>query len=62
MVGFVASITLLPTMLALAGRRGLCKPDANLTKRFGGDQGRADRLMPSASGRQPHLSGILAGC
>ncbi len=34
MVGFVASITLLPAMLALAGRRGLCKPRRELTKRL----------------------------
>ena len=34
LVGFVASITLLPAMLALAGRRGLCKPRRELTKRL----------------------------
>jgi RND superfamily putative drug exporter len=34
MVGFVASITLLPAMLALAGRRGLCKPRRELTRRL----------------------------
>ncbi len=34
MVGFLASITLLPAMLALAGRRGLCKPRRDLTKRL----------------------------
>jgi RND superfamily putative drug exporter len=33
-VGFVASITLLPAMLALAGRRGLCRPRRELTKRL----------------------------
>lgn len=34
MVGFLASITLLPAMLALAGRRGLCKPRRELTSRL----------------------------
>jgi len=34
MVGFVASITLLPAMLVLAGRRGLCKPRRELTRRL----------------------------
>lgn len=33
-VGFLASITLLPAMLALAGRRGLCRPRRELTKRL----------------------------
>jgi len=33
-VGFLASITLLPAMLALAGRRGLCKPRRELTSRL----------------------------
>lgn len=32
-VGFLASITLLPAMLALAGRRGLVKPRRELTNR-----------------------------
>lgn len=34
LIGFLASITLLPAMLALAGRRGLCKPRRELTKRL----------------------------
>jgi RND superfamily putative drug exporter len=34
LVGFLASITVLPAMLALAGRRGLCKPRRELTSRF----------------------------
>jgi RND superfamily putative drug exporter len=34
LVGFLASITLLPAMLALAGRRGLCKPRRELTSRL----------------------------
>jgi RND superfamily putative drug exporter len=34
LVGFLASITLLPAMLALAGRRGLCQPRRELTSRF----------------------------
>ena len=33
-VGFVASMTLLPAMVALAGRRGLVKPRRELTSRF----------------------------
>jgi putative drug exporter of the RND superfamily len=33
-VGFLASITVLPAMLALAGRRGLCKPRRELTSRL----------------------------
>jgi RND superfamily putative drug exporter len=33
-VGFLASITLLPAILALAGRRGWCKPRRELTNRF----------------------------
>jgi RND superfamily putative drug exporter len=34
LVGFLASITLLPAMLALAGRRGLCQPRRELTSRL----------------------------
>jgi RND superfamily putative drug exporter len=34
LVGFLASITLLPAMVALAGRRGLCKPRRELTRRL----------------------------
>jgi putative drug exporter of the RND superfamily len=33
-VGFLASITLLPAMVAIAGRRGLVKPRGALTNRF----------------------------
>ncbi len=33
-VGFIASMTLLPAMVALAGRRGLVKPRRELTSRF----------------------------
>jgi RND superfamily putative drug exporter len=33
-VGFIASITLLPAIVALAGRRGLVKPRRELTSRF----------------------------
>ena len=33
-VGFLASVTLLPAMIALAGRRGLIKPRRELTSRF----------------------------
>jgi RND superfamily putative drug exporter len=63
MVGFVASITLLPAMLALAGRRGLCKPRRELTNRLWRRSGVRIVLHPVR-----HLAAslivlaILAGC
>jgi RND superfamily putative drug exporter len=63
LVGFVASITLLPAMLALAGRRGLCRPRRELTRRFWRRSGIRIVLHPVR-----HLVGslivlaILAGC
>jgi RND superfamily putative drug exporter len=62
-VGFLASITLLPAMLALAGRRGLCKPRRELTSRFWRRSGVRIVLHPTR-----HLVAsliilaILAGC
>jgi RND superfamily putative drug exporter len=62
-VGFVASMTLLPAMLVLAGRRGLVKPRRELTRRFWRRSGIRIVLHPVR-----HLVGslivlaILAGC
>jgi putative drug exporter of the RND superfamily len=62
-VGFLASITLLPAMLALAGRRGLCKPRRELNSRFWRRSGIRIVLHPI-----PHLVAsliilaILGGC
>ena len=62
-VGFLASITLLPAILALAGRRGLCKPRRELTSRFWRRSGVRIVLHPTR-----HLVAsliilaILAGC
>jgi RND superfamily putative drug exporter len=62
-VGFLASITLLPAMVALAGRRGLCKPRRELTSRFWRRSGIRIVLHPTR-----HLVAslivlaILAGC
>ncbi|MEN3321588.1 MAG: putative drug exporter of the superfamily [Mycobacterium sp.] len=62
-VGFLASITLLPAMLALAGRRGLCKPRRELTSRLWRRSGVRIVKHPI-----PHLVAslivlaILAGC
>lgn len=62
-VGFLASITLLPAMLALAGRRGLCRPRRELTSRLWRRSGVRIVKHPI-----PHLVAslivlaILAGC
>jgi putative drug exporter of the RND superfamily len=63
LVGFLASITLLPAMLALAGRRGLCRPRRELTSRLWRRSGVRIVKHPV-----PHLVAslivlaILAGC
>src|SRR6202022_2140441 len=61
--GFLASITLLPAMVAIAGRRGLVRPRGELTNRFSRRAGIRIVLHPV-----PHLVdsliilAILASC